>query len=406
MGTNPPAHPWEFRARFRKRAFGWKSQPAIKRVKEAVSEIKRVARKDNVLAAEGAVLFLERVSPAIEQVDSSSGGMGSAVNQAVATLAEIIAAAPADERTRQGWLERLFEAHAADKMPYIELLAEYWGELCVSPEVASHWADELLETTRHALKSDGKGRSFFHGTSACLASLHRAGRHDELLQLLAEETFWHYKRWSVRALAATGKKDEAIRLAENSRSPWANDLEIDQMCEEILLSSGRVEEAYKSYGLQANRASTYTAWFRKVAKAYPDKEPGQLLGDLVAETPGEEGKWFAAAKDVKLFDEAIALANRTPCSPQTLNRAARDFQDKNPEFAIEAGVAAIRWLIEGHGYDVTGLDVSSAYSHTMKAAANAGCSEPTRERLRALVAHAKHGGSFIVKMLERQLERP
>ena len=406
MGAKPPAHPWEFRARFRKRAFGWKSQPAIKRVKEAVSEIKKVARKDKALAAEGAVLFLERVSPAIEQVDSSSGAMGSAVHHAVATLAEIIASAPADDRSRQGWLERLFEAHAADRMPYIELLAEHWGEMCVSPEIASRWADDLMEATRHALKSDGKGRSFFHGTTACLASLYSAGRHDELLQLLGDETFWHYKRWAARALAATGKKDEAILLAESSRSPWANDLDIDRMCEEILLSSGRVEEAYERYGLRANWASTYTAWFRQVAKAYPGREPGQLLEDLVAETPGEEGKWFAAAKDVKLFDEAIALANRTPCSPQTLTRAARDFEEKNPEFAIEAGMAAMRWLIEGHGYDITALDVSSAYSHTMKAATHAGRSQQIRERIRALVAHAKYGGSFVVKMLEHKLTRP
>jgi len=52
-------HKWEFRARFRRQAFGWKSQPAIKRIREAVSEIKKVARRDKVLAAEGAVLFLE-----------------------------------------------------------------------------------------------------------------------------------------------------------------------------------------------------------------------------------------------------------------------------------------------------------------------------------------------------------
>lgn len=31
------AHRWEFRARFRRQAFGWRSQPAIKRVKEAVA---------------------------------------------------------------------------------------------------------------------------------------------------------------------------------------------------------------------------------------------------------------------------------------------------------------------------------------------------------------------------------
>ena len=44
------AHRWEFGARFRRRAFGWKSQPVIQRVKEAVLELKKIARKDKMLA--------------------------------------------------------------------------------------------------------------------------------------------------------------------------------------------------------------------------------------------------------------------------------------------------------------------------------------------------------------------
>ena len=119
MGTAEP-HKWEFKARFRRHAFGWRSQPAIQRVKEAVAEIKKVARTDAVLAAEGAVVFLERLSPALEHVDSSSGAIGTAVNNAIATLVPLIAGAPADAKTRATWLERLFEAHGEDQIPYIE----------------------------------------------------------------------------------------------------------------------------------------------------------------------------------------------------------------------------------------------------------------------------------------------
>jgi len=43
------AHKWEFRARFRRQAFGWKSEPAIKRVKEAVAEI--TAHDEGILCA-------------------------------------------------------------------------------------------------------------------------------------------------------------------------------------------------------------------------------------------------------------------------------------------------------------------------------------------------------------------
>lgn len=77
-------HQWVFKARFRRSAFGRRSQPAIQRVKEAVAEIKEIRRKDAALAAEGAIVFFERISPALEHVDSSSGAIGTAVNRAIA----------------------------------------------------------------------------------------------------------------------------------------------------------------------------------------------------------------------------------------------------------------------------------------------------------------------------------
>ena len=107
---------WAFKSRFRRKAFGWKSQPAITRIREAVSEIKKVARTNSALAGEGAVLFLERLSPAIEQIDGSSGSIGSAVNKAIEDLVPIIANATVDRHVREEWLERLFKAHQEDQI--------------------------------------------------------------------------------------------------------------------------------------------------------------------------------------------------------------------------------------------------------------------------------------------------
>jgi hypothetical protein len=84
------SYKWQFSSRFRRNAFGWKSDIPIQRIKEALAEIKAVGKKDPVLAAEGAVLFLEKLAPAIGHVDGSSGGMGSAVNRAIETLVLII----------------------------------------------------------------------------------------------------------------------------------------------------------------------------------------------------------------------------------------------------------------------------------------------------------------------------
>lgn len=398
------SHRWQFGARFRRHAFGWKSQPAITRVREAVSEITKVARKDPNLAADGAVLFIEKLAPALEHVDGSSGAMGTAVHNAIAKLAQIIAKAPADTKTREKWLERLFEAHASDKRPFIESLAEHWGELCASKELASQWADRLMEPTRRALSPNKKRREFFHGTTACLSALHAAERHDELRQLLAQESFWPYRRWAVKSLIAQGRRAEALREAENCRSPWASDHEIDSLGEQILLSSGLVDEAYRKYGLTANRANTYVAWFRAVTKKYPEKPPGEILADLVKLTPGQEGKWFAAAKSAGFFDEAIELANQSPCAPQTLVRSARDFEKSRPEFALEAGLAALRWLTEGYGYDITSVDVLDAYRHTTQAAENAGRADETMKRIRDIVAAEPPGERFVTKVLGSRLE--
>jgi hypothetical protein len=394
---------WAFAPRFRRNAFGWRSQPAIARVKQAVSEIKKCARSDPTLSADGAVLFLEKLSPALAHVDSSSGAIGTAVNHAIRDLVPIIASAPADEKTRNAWLERLWEAHAADGIPYIELLADYWGELCASKEVASTWADRLVGITRMALSPDKELRGHFHGTTACLSALYFAERYAEVVDILAVESFWPYKRWAVRALAAMGKKAEAIRTAEGCRGPWASDQDIDSLCEEVLLDSGLVDEAYRRYGLGANRAGTYLAWFRAVARKYPDRCASEVLADLVASTPGDEGKWFAAAKSAGLYDEAVRLALRTPCDPRTLTRAARDFAEKNPPFAIEAGLAALHWLVQGYGYEITGADVWAAYSNTLKAAEHNGTVDSTKERVRRLAESETFGQRFVTEVLGREL---
>lgn len=386
--TSAAAHKWAFAPRFRRHAFGWRSQPAVQRVREAMVEIEKVAKKDPALAAAGAVLFLEKVSPALEQVDSSSGAIGTAVNHAIETCAKIIAEAPVDSETRDRWLARLWEAHKNDEISYIERLADYWGDLCASRDRASAWAHRLIGTVEAVSSPTGKPGSYFHGTIACLSALFHAGRHEELIALLekAPTSLWHYREWGVKALVAMGRKAEAIRYAEASRGLNDNPIEIARACEKILLSSGLANEAYARYAIAANQGTTFLATFRAIAKKYPTQVPSKILDDLVASTPGQEGKWFAAAKDAGLYDEATALAQRTPCDPRTLTRAARDFAAAQPRFAVEAGLAARRWIAAGYGYEITGGDVLAACSSTLAAARNGGWVDETEGRIRALVA--------------------
>ena len=399
MKTTAPK--WTFPPRFRRHAFGWRSQTPIKRIKEAVSEIKKVARKEPVIAAEGAILFLEKVSAAIEHVDSSSGAIGTAVNNAIDTLSPIIAAAPTDNCLRQEWLDRLWQAVQNDDIPYLDLLPEYWGELCATPELASRWADELIATVRLMWDSDRASGGWFKGTPACLSALYKAGRYDELLDLIAIAPYdsWGFRIWGAKALSAQGKNGEAIQYAESTRDSYANPVSMAQTCEEILLSDGLVQEAYSRYALAANRKTTNLATFHAVAAKYPQKAKTDILRDLAAQTPEEAGKWFAAAKSVGLYEQAIELADRTPCDPKTLTRAARDMASTNSRFAMKAGLAALRWLIAGYGYNITSMDVSAAYRYTMKAAANAGCVPAATTRLLELLENPVTDDAFAAGIL-------
>ncbi len=156
--------------------------------------------------------------------------------------------------------------------------------------------------------------------------------------------------------------------------------------------------------LEAEPTSTYHAKYRALARRHPSRTPAELLAALMATTPGQEGKWFAAAKRAELFDLAAELAHRGPCDPRTLCRAARDHADVNPGFAIEAGVAALRWLLEGHGFELTGRDVREIYAHTMKAARHAGRSEQVHARLRALARPEAVNHRFVMRVIGPALE--
>mgnify|MGYP006164762415 CR=1 FL=1 len=102
---------------------------------------------------------------------------------------------------------------------------------------------------------------------------------------------------------------------------------------------------------------------------FPELAKDQLLNHLVVSTPGEPGKWFATAKTLKLFDQAIRLAWASSCEPKTLNRAARDHLKTQPDFAMKCALASLHWMSMGHGFELTGLDVLEAHRFAIEAAA-------------------------------------
>ena len=103
--------------------------------------------------------------------------------------------------------------------------------------------------------------------------------------------------------------DAAIAYADTCRGPHGNDdWRIDRFCEDVLIKSGRTEEAYRRYGLKTVTGPTYLSIYRETLKRYPDRDRRQVLLDLI-EARGQRGKCFAAAKDAGFLDIALVCAS-------------------------------------------------------------------------------------------------
>jgi hypothetical protein len=76
---------------------------------------------------------------------------------------------------------------------------------------------------------------------------------------------------------------------------------------------------------------------------------------------------------------------------------------KEPRFALEAGIAVLRWLLQGYGCEITSLDIRQAYDCTVNAAAHAGCASETLQRLSDLVAKENQQERFVSRALEHGL---
>ena len=402
-------HKWAFTARFRSRAYGWRGTGlATKRLKEAVTEIRKVARADPVLAAEGAVALMGRLWPALQDIDTSSGALGNAVNGTLVRLIPVLVSAPADRTTRTKWLERVFEAMQADGVQYLSPVEDRWGEICVFPELADAWVARLLPLVRAAWSDHGRFQ-FVTGDHACLSCLLELGRYRELNDLLSlrSSRFWPTDRFGAEALARQGLTAAAIAYAEPRRNDDYDVTRITEFCERVLLDAGRRDEAYRRYGVSAPRANTYLGVFRATVRRYPELDPRQVLIDLI-EARGEQGKWFAAAKSAGFLDVALDCARLGATEPATLLRAARDFVESEPRFSAQIALQAVSDLLAGKGYGPTTLDLSQACDHFFAASARCGNEQSAENTLRRVLHEVEAGGSHPVmcEAMHRRLGVP
>jgi len=398
-----PIQKWTFKSRFRANAYGWKGTAlATKRLKEAVSEIKKVSKRDPIAGAEGAISLMERIWPSLQGIDGSSGALGSAVHHTLDALIPLVIEAVADNKKRRNWLERLFEAVQEDGVDYLAPVADRWGEICDGMDLANEWTDRLLPIIRGSWSQEHDG-GWVKGVSICLSCLLAADRFDELQQLLSLRSFrfWSFDKFWAHALVQQGHADSAIKFAESCRSKLSSydDSAIIAFCEQTLIDAERTDEAYDKYAMQSTQASTNLTTFRQIVRRYPELESRKILQDLI-ETHPPSGKWFAAAKHADCLDVALECAEDQSAEPATLIRASRDFNEKHPSFAAELASCAIKNLLAGGGYEPTNLDLIRAYQYFITAASACGREEWAEGEVKILISKgAAPGREGFVELL-------
>lgn len=397
---------WAFTTGLRARAFGWHgSAKAVARLKEAVSEIKAARKRDPVAAGEGVVRLAERIWPAFEQIDTSSGALGGAVNRALDALIPILIAAPADQATRSRWLERLFDAIQDDGVEYLMPVSERFGEIAVFPALRNLYADRTIGMVCAAW-SDPTPGGYVAVQTLCLSCLLEAGRYEELRDLLAlrRVRFWHDERFLAEALLRQSREEDALAHAEAllAERPQYDARRIAALCETALARIGRRDEAYRRFALPYAGGTTYLATWRTLAKRYPERGGREVLADLIA-ARGQKGKWFAAAKAAGDLDLALECAADHEAEPSALVRAARDFQESDPRFAASVALAAVDHLLSGRGYEPKPADIEGAMTHLRDAAGRIEALGAVRKTIEIMLTAGGHRDPVMRRAVRRML---
>ncbi len=377
------------------------AQPArvvVGRLHRALGELKRVHRRDPARALEGACVWLAMIPAAVEPVEDPLGSVAAEVVRVVDAIVPLLVGG-----AEEGWdarLERLWATLAADGPGRLARLGEHWGALCRGPERARGWALRL----RPAL-GDGPPGSPAE-VVACLSSHVSAGMYEETLALLAARPVdvWPERQFGVLALAARGEVDAALVYARAS-NPLGHQhgREIARVCERVLLAAGRREEAYRLHAFTAHARQNCLQSFKALAREYPEVPPSQLLADLLVDSAGHEGRWFATACALRFHALAVEIAERSPCDPRTLCRHGRARLDADPEFARDLGVAALRWIAGGHGVEISGDDVFAAFDLARDAGERLDASGRTRGLVLAVLDQPTAAAAWAQQLLEPEL---
>lgn len=355
------------------------------------------------LAGEQIIEFVGVIGSSFEHIDPLSRRILTAVRKSIRSLAQVFSCLNVSSSVYTQWLERLAPLleQENDRGRCIHELAIVWGELCKNHETATHWADRLIPQVRHTWINSDYSRA---SSLACLSSLAASQRWTEILELLAQRSigFWPEQRFGVLALAALGKLEEALQYARHA-NPLGHEYqqEIAVTCESILLAHDFRQRAYQEFAIIANQRQNHLHTFRALAAKYPEIAPEKIFEDLIHSTPGEEGKWFRVAYELRFFQLAVEIAQHASCDPKTLLRVATEQLSVDPSFAQALALACLRCLSQGYGVAVTANDVYKAYDIAMQAVT----SEKEKKRMIAILRQYSEGPNAAAQWLRELLAR-
>ena len=104
------------------------------------------------------------------------------------------------------------------------------------------------------------------------------------------------------------------------------------------------------------------------------------------------------------LDLALEFANTGRTDPRTLSRASRDFLKKDPRFCLEVGRLAIQRILEGYGFELTGIDILDAFNHYMAAAQTLGAASQARADALAMATKQQPGTASDILIRQCSVE--
>ena len=113
-----------------------------------------------------------------EQIDTSTGALGTVVNKTLDELIPILIAAPADEPTRARCIERLIDSSQDDWVDRLSPLSKQFDSVAVYPALMNRLADDTVGIVRPARTARGNGASNWSGPELTATPIQKVGNRE------------------------------------------------------------------------------------------------------------------------------------------------------------------------------------------------------------------------------------